>query len=99
MREFLVSIGYNQWILPVLLALPLLGALAVLAGRPADAGADEVESGAANRPRSVATLIFALEFVLSVGLWWAFDPDQSGWQQRFDVPWIQAWGVRFSLGL
>src|SRR3954471_12461390 len=99
MREFLTSIGYDHWILPVLLALPILGAIAILLGKPAAAGVDEVETGAAGRPRSMATLFFALEFVLSLGLWWAFDPAVSGWQQRFDTAWIPAWGVRFTLGL
>ena len=29
MNAFLTSIGYNHWVLPVLLALPALGALVV----------------------------------------------------------------------
>ena len=99
MREFLLSIGYDRWILPALLALPILGAAVLLAGPSAEAGEDEVASGAANRPRGIATMFFALEFVLSAGLWWAFDPATSGWQQRFDMAWIPAWGARFTLGL
>jgi NADH-quinone oxidoreductase subunit M len=99
MREFLLSVGYDRWILPALLIIPLLGALAVMAcGRQAE-GEDEVLTGAANRPRSLATFIFAVEFVLSLGLWWAFDPAVTGWQQRFDVQWIPSWGARFTLGL
>ncbi|MEP6620751.1 MAG: NADH-quinone oxidoreductase subunit M [bacterium] len=99
MREFLLSVGYDRWILPALLLLPLLGALAVLAGGRAPEGEDEVESGAANRPRSLATIIFGIEFVLSAGLWWAFDPATPGWQQRFDMAWIPSWGTRVTLGL
>jgi hypothetical protein len=30
MREFLLSVGYDRWILPALLAIPLLGAALVL---------------------------------------------------------------------
>jgi NADH-quinone oxidoreductase subunit M len=99
MRELLLSVGYDRWILPALLALPLLGALAVLLidRRPRDE--DEVVSGAAAGPRSLATLVFALEFILSLGLWWAFDPSRTGWQQRFNAPWIPAWGARFDIGL
>src|SRR6476469_3419158 len=99
MRELLLSVGYDRWILPALLAIPLVGAVLVLAlgdRRPAE---DEVASGAASRSRVLATLIFAVEFILSLGLWWAFDPAQAGWQQRFDVAWIPAWGARFTLGL
>jgi NADH-quinone oxidoreductase subunit M len=99
MREFLLSVGYDRWILPALLAIPLLGAVALLLGGRAPEGEDEVASGAANRPRLLATWVFALEFVVSLGLWWSFDPSTSGWQQRFDVSWIPSWGVRFSLGL
>jgi NADH-quinone oxidoreductase subunit M len=101
MREFLLSVGYDRWILPALLALPLLGAVLVLLGgrAPAAEGEDEVLTGRARRPATLATLVFALEFILSAGLWWAFDPAAAGWQQRFDVRWIPAWGVRFTLGL
>lgn len=99
MRELLLSIGYDHWILPTLLALPLIGAAAVLAFAPAGSDEDEVASGAAVRPRLVATLTFAAEFVLSLGLWWAFDPDTSAWQMRVDLRWIPAWGVRFIVGL
>ena len=99
MREFLLSVGYDRWILPALLLVPLLGALVVLAGGRAAEGEDEVLTGAANRPRMLATITFALEFLLSVGLWWAFDPAASGWQQLFDIRWVPSWGARFTLGL
>jgi NADH-quinone oxidoreductase subunit M len=99
MREFLLSVGYDRWILPALLLIPLVGAVAVMAGGRAAEGEDEVLSGAAKRPRSLATIFFAIEFVLSAGLWWAFDPAVPGWQQRFDVAWIPSWGTRFTIGL
>ena len=99
MREFLLSVGYDRWILPALLVIPLLGALAVMAGGRAAEGEDEVLTGAANRPRLLATVAFAVEFVLSLGLWFAFDPAVKGWQQSFDLQWIPSWGVRFTLGL
>jgi NADH-quinone oxidoreductase subunit M len=99
MREFLLSVGYDRWILPALLIIPILGALVVLAGGRQAEGEDEVASGAASRARVLATAAFALEFFLSVGLWWAFDPAVAGWQQRFDMPWIPSWGTRFTIGL
>jgi NADH-quinone oxidoreductase subunit M len=100
MREFLLSVGYDRWILPALLALPLIGAAFVLLTVRRDPeGTDEVTSGAATRANAVATLFFAVEFILSIGLWWAFDPSVPGWQQRFTVAWIPSWGVRFDVGL
>jgi NADH-quinone oxidoreductase subunit M len=100
MRELLLSIRYDYWILPALLILPLIGAaLVLLSGRASAEGEDEVVSGAAVGPSRLATLVFALEFLLSLGLWWSFDPTFVGWQQAFDRRWIPAWGVRFTLGL
>ncbi|CAN5498919.1 NADH-quinone oxidoreductase subunit M [soil metagenome] len=99
MREFLLSVGYDRWILPALLIIPVLGALAVLAGGRQAEGEDEVTSGAASRSRVLATVFFGIEFFLSLGLWWAFDPAAAGWQQRFDMPWIPSWGARFTVGL
>ncbi len=100
MREFLLSVGFDRWILPALLAIPLLGAgLIIATSRRSPEGEDEVASGAAAGPRRLAAWIFALELVLSAGLWWAFDPGITGWQQTFDLNWIPAWGIRFTLGL
>ena len=100
MRDFLQSIGYGNWILPALLVIPVVGALLVLfAGRRGAEGEDEVASGAARGPRTLATLFFAIEFVLSLGLWWSFDPANEAWQHTFDAPWIPSWGIRFTLGL
>src|SRR3982751_2009555 len=80
MREFLLSVGYDRWILPALLALPLLGAaLVLLTGGRAAEGEDEVAPKRASRPGMIATLVFALEFLLSIGLWWSFDPSKAGW--------------------
>ena len=125
MTAFLQSIGYQHWILPVLLAVPLVGALAIwlqgaMGGRDAgspeavsqegvtgSSGAahdarvavDEVATGAAAGPRVLALVTFGVEFVLSLGLWWAFDPASSAWQFVVDTPWIPSWGVRFTLGV
>jgi NADH-quinone oxidoreductase subunit M len=100
MRELLLSVRYDYWILPALLILPLIGAaLVLLSGRGSAADEDEVASGAAVGPSRLATIVFALEFLLSLGLWWTFDPAFAGWQQTFDRRWIDAWGIRFTLGL
>jgi NADH-quinone oxidoreductase subunit M len=105
MQELLSAIGYERWILPVLLALPLLGAVLVwLAGRsaPRDHGgepADEVVSGRAGAPRTIALALFTLELILSLGLWWSYDPSNPAWHARVSLPWIPQWGARFDVGV
>ena len=96
MLAFLGSIGYNSWVLPLLLALPLLGALAIWIhgasrGRSADSTAEVA--------RSIALWTFVLEFLVSLGLWWTYDPAVPGWQATVDLPWIDMWGVRFAIGV
>ncbi|MEK0430614.1 MAG: hypothetical protein RL139_418 [Gemmatimonadota bacterium] len=97
MTSFLDGIGYNGWILPVLLGLPLLGAgwlgWAGWRARGGDA------STAMRDARRTALLVFGLEAVLSLGLWWSVDPGVTGWQAAVDVAWIPQWGVRFIVGL
>ena len=44
-------------------------------------------------------MFFVLEFVVSLGLWWSYDPANSGWQASIDMAWIPTWGVRFTLGI
>src|SRR5712672_1100004 len=96
MASFLDSIGYNSWVLPALLLIPLIGAVIVLllpVREPVGAG---VETPAA---RQVTFWLFVLEFVVSIGLWWSFNPADPGWQAPIDVAWIPTWGVRFTLGV
>lgn len=97
MASFLDSIGYNGWVLPALLIIPLVGAIAVLLV-PARESTDArgVETPAA---RQIAFWFFMLEFVVSLGLWWSFNPADTGWQASIDMAWIPTWGVRFTLGI
>src|SRR5689334_11479041 len=126
MHDFLTSIGYQVWALPVLLAIPLLGAIAIWAhgalggGRHGGASpeavsaegstvvaevadprvsVDEVVSGVAATPLVLALITFFVEFIVSLGLWWTFNPSGAGWQFVFDVHWIPSWGTRFTVGL
>ena len=109
MNEFLRSIGYDHWVLPVLLAIPLIAALAIWAhgalaardaGEVARAGdEDEIASGVARLPRNLALVAFAIEFVVSLGLWWSFDPSNTNWQSVIDFPWIASWGIHFTVGV
>jgi len=112
MAAFLNSIGYDGWILPALLLLPLLGAVVIWAhgaasrrreaevtGEALLTANDEVLNRRAAWPRAAALGIFGLEFVLSLGLWFTFDPANAAWQSRFQVSWIPAWGVTFDVGI
>jgi NADH-quinone oxidoreductase subunit M len=97
MANLLDSIGYNSWVLPALLLIPLVGAAVILVlpvRDPAQTGG--VESPAA---RQLAFWFFLIEFIVSVGLWWSFNPADTGWQAAIDTAWIPTWGVRFTLGV
>ena len=95
MESFLDSIGYNTWVLPALLIIPLVGAVVVML-LPVRTSESGVESSAA---RQVAFWFFILEFLVSVGLWWSYNPADHGWQASIDKRWIPSWGVRFTLGI
>jgi len=98
MMSFLQSIGYNAWVLPALLIIPVVGAAILVALSPRNADAVRLES--ANRTARLIALWFCVvEFVVSAGLWWSFDPAQTVWQAAVDIPWIPAWGIRFTLGV
>jgi NADH-quinone oxidoreductase subunit M len=101
MNALLTSIGYTHWILPALLIVPLIGAAVIwlLGARGGGAGGDEVVSGVAATPRMVALVAFAVEFIVSLGLWWSFDPGNNAWQSVVDYAWIPSWGIRFTIGV
>jgi NADH-quinone oxidoreductase subunit M len=86
MTAFLDSIGYGSWILHALVLLPLVGVVPVLLGPETSA-------------KRTALVITTLEFVLSVGLWWALDPGTGRLQLISDTPWIPAWGISYRVGL
>ena len=86
MTDFLASFGYESWILHALVWGPLAGAAHVL-------------TAPKERAKHVAFRWSALLFVLSSGLWWAYDPSGGGFEFAFSAPWIPAWGVEYALGL
>jgi NADH-quinone oxidoreductase subunit M len=86
MTQFLASIGFDRWILHVLLILPLLGAIPVLLGPVALA-------------RRTALLITVVEFILSAGLWWAVNTTPGTLQLTTSLPWIPAWGISYAVGI
>jgi NADH-quinone oxidoreductase subunit M len=97
MREFLISSGYDGWVLPWLLLIPLIGA-AVLLLMGAFARDDGGIEGAGSA-RWVALVTFTAEFVLSLGLWWTFDAQAVGWQNKWEAQWIIPWHANITLGI
>ena len=83
------SIGYDNWVLPALLLIPVIGAVVDLARGPMATVPRATRSAAARSPaRMVALIAFAVEFVVSIGLWWSFDPANAGWQAVDRPAWI-----------
>ncbi|HUF66727.1 MAG TPA: hypothetical protein VMM17_12200, partial [Gemmatimonadaceae bacterium] len=87
MSSLLQSIGYNDWILPALLVIPLLGAAAIWAHGLTTRGPDGDERRS-DGARHIAFGTLLLEFVVSLGLWWSYDASQTGFQAVIDWPWI-----------
>ena len=81
------ALAYDSWVLHALIWLPLLGMVHVL-------------WAAEDRAKELALRWSLLVFVLSVGLWWAYDPALGGaYQLTSSRPWIAVWGVNYALGL
>jgi NADH-quinone oxidoreductase subunit M len=95
MATLLDSVNYNAWVLPVLLALPTLGALVVWGHRWRVGHHETAERFA----RRLTFGVLVAEFIVSSGLWWSLDVANPGWQAVVDWPWIDAWGVRFTVGV
>src|SRR5580765_492823 len=86
MSQLLACISFDRWILHALVLLPLAGVVPIVLG-------DERSA------RRMALIVTLLEFVLSVGLWWAFDPQQGGMQLVSSAPWIPRWGISYRVGI
>ena len=101
MLAFLTSIGYESWVLPTLLALPVAAALVILLHGSASKGEGTggLDDAAAMFPRRITLFTFLLEFVVSIGLWWVVAPGETGFRAVVDIPWIRTWGIRFALGV
>jgi NADH-quinone oxidoreductase subunit M len=86
MNGFLTSIGYSRWVLDVIMIIPLVGALIVMAGP-------------SRLAKKIALWLALVEFVVSLGLWWSFDPGTPLMQFEVYHEWIPAWGVAYHLGI
>ena len=85
MADMLNLIGYQGWVVPVLLLLPVAGALLVVAAP-------------APRARVIALVVSLAEFVVSAGLWWSFVPE-GGMQFAAAIPWMPQWGIAYRVGI
>ena len=85
MNEFLSSIAYDRWVIHVLLLLPIGGMLPILLAP-------------ARVARHLALWLTILEFVISLGLWWAFIPGQ-GMQFTSVMDWVPQWGIAYRVGI
>ncbi len=86
MMALLDAVHYSRWVLTTLLVLPAVGALAVVLGPAALA-------------KRTALVVAVAEFVLSVGLWWVYDPAGPTMQLLVNEPWLPDWGIHYRLGL
>ena len=86
MHTLLEAIHYWRWALSTLLWIPAAGALLVAVGP-------------ASLARRLALGVALLEMVLSLGLWWVYDPSGPVMQLPVNVWWIREWGIGYRLGL
>src|SRR5687767_13638566 len=97
MRDLLATIGYETWVLPALLLIPIAGAILIYVARIGRGRADDIANAGSARIIAFATLV--VEFVVSAGLWWTFDTTRSTWQNVVMKAWIPEWGANFIVGI
>jgi len=86
MQSLLTAIGYQHWVIHVLLVLPLLGMPLILVFP-------------ARFAKWIALTVAMLELLVGIGLWWAFDPSQPGMQFVTDIPWLSSVGIGYRVGI
>jgi NADH-quinone oxidoreductase subunit M len=86
MSDLLAGIHFDRWILHALILLPLAGVVPILLGYDRTA-------------KWMALVVTSLEFLLSAGLWWVFDPSDGGMQLLSSAPWIPRWGISYRVGI
>jgi NADH-quinone oxidoreductase subunit M len=97
MSAFLAGFGYERWVLPALLIIPLVGVVLIYVARIGRGRADDIASAGSARVIALATLI--VEFLVSAGLWWTFDVSRTTWQNVVMKAWIPEWGANFVVGI
>ncbi len=97
MLEFLADIGYERWVLPALLLIPIAGAILIYVARIGRGRPDDIAHAGSARVIAFVTLL--VEFIVSTGLWWTFDTARTTWQNVVMKPWIPEWGANFVVGI
>jgi NADH-quinone oxidoreductase subunit M len=76
----------SHWVLTFLIVAPLVGAVLALL-MPAE------------RAKSIALAFGVLELVVAAPLFWTYDPYGTAMQNVVSVPWIESWGIHYSVGI
>ncbi len=76
----------GHWILTLLIVLPMLGGIGCLIVPE-------------SRAKTVALVTTLLLFALSLPLFWTFDTADPGFQNLVSIPWIDAWGISYMVGV
>jgi NADH-quinone oxidoreductase subunit M len=101
MRDFLMSLNFDRWVLPAMLLWPIVAAVLVrVLGRDVARDESGVEAPSGGPDARVLTLAaLAVEAVLALALWGVYDAGATGWQARVDFPWLTDLGATFSVGV
>ncbi len=86
MSQLLASIDYAHWAVSALLLIPLAGALLMWPAPTAAA-------------KKIALWVAVVEFAVSAGLWWAYDPAGPVMQIGGSLPWIPSLGIAYRVGV
>ncbi len=86
MTNLLHAVAFESWILHVLVWGPTAAMLHVLLEREERAG-------------GIAFGWTLALFAVSLGLWGTFTVGDPGFQMASSLPWIEAWGVHYALGI
>jgi NADH-quinone oxidoreductase subunit M len=80
------SISYSLWALTALIAIPAVGMAAVLILREEQA-------------KYVALGFSLLAFLVSLPIWFTFNPATADFQFGAQASWIPQWGIRYAVGV
>jgi NADH-quinone oxidoreductase subunit M len=80
------TIGYGGWVLHFLVWAPLVGMAVVLLGP-------------VHRAKEIALGVALLVFLVSVPLWFVFNPATSSFQFVGGLRWIPDWGINYRVGV
>ena len=78
--------NYGEWVLDLLLAFPLIAGTVVLVSPQRAA-------------KGIALAAALIEFLLSVPLWWMFEPGTAAMQFTAIHAWIPTWGIMYRVGV